>query len=135
MNVFVDYGYSKKSFVLSSEQDFHSLLPGNCKGSLYFNGSKLEQGTLLLNNVILNFLPTISGGSEIFIRTLTGKQITIDVQESDTISDVRKKISEKDTSAQTFKLYYAGKALEEGKTVKDYDISAESVLMMVVGAP
>jgi ubiquitin len=135
MNVFVDYGYSKKSFALSSEQDFHSLIAGNCQGSFYCNGSKLEEGTLVLNGAIIHYLPTISGGSEIFIRTLTGKQITIDVQETDTISDVRKKISEKDTSAQNFKLYYAGKALEEGKSVKDYDISAESVLMMVVGAP
>jgi len=71
--------------------------------------------------------------TQIFVKTLTGKTITLDVALSDTIADVKAKIQDKEgISSDEFELVYSCKTLEDRRTVADYDIQKESTLHLTM---
>jgi ubiquitin-large subunit ribosomal protein L40e len=72
----------------------------------------------------------------IFINTLRGKTITLSVRATSRVDEVRMMIARKEgVQPHRQQLLYAGKQLEDGRRISDYDIRRESTLILLVALP
>ena len=106
--------------------------------SMAFSGSSAHRPFLTVPSTSfrpqgLNAALSIRGGMQLFVKTLTGKTVSIEVEEGESIEDVKNKIAEKEgIPPEQQRLIFGGQQLQDSKTLDDYDVGDDATLHLVL---
>ena len=115
----------KKKFIINDNFDiiYNEQIIDNYNKTLE-NYKITNNSTIIIKNYNI--------GGQYFVRTLSGKNIILDLDCNDTIFDIKKKIADKEAiPIEEQRLVLAGKQLEDKKTIQYYKIPSESTFQLV----
>eukprot|EP00347_Sterkiella_histriomuscorum_P006632 403352030 len=117
-------------------QDKPGMPPDHIR--LVFGGKKLQDGKILSDYGLqkestIHMVLRLRGGMQIFVKALTGRTITLEVEQDESIESIRAKLQDKEgIPPDQLRLIFGGKELLVGKTLKDYGIQKESTIFTVL---